>query len=207
MNELAEQMQILEQSGVHNLNLVTPTHYLPQIISALDIACPQIPVVYNTSGYERVETLRLLDGKVQIFLPDYKYSSPALAKRYSAAEDYPEVALAAIGEMVKIAGKPRFDSNGMMTGGVIVRHLVLPGCTDDSIRALRELHTAFGNNIFISIMNQYTPMPDAPEELNRAVTDDEYELVLDYADFLGIEKGFRQEGGAVGESFIPDFEI
>ncbi len=207
VDRLAEEIKKLEQSGVHNINLVTPTHYIPQIASALDIAKPHIPVVYNTSGYEKPESLSMLANKVQIFLPDYKYDSPALAKKYSSAEDYPEVALMAIGEMVKLAGKPTFDAEGMMTGGVIVRHLVLPGCTDDSMKALKRLHKTFGNSIFISIMNQYTPMPNVPDELNRPLSEDEYELVLDYADFLGIENGFRQEGGTVGESFIPDFEI
>ncbi len=207
VNELAEQIRVLEHSGVHNINFVTPTHYVLQIASALDIARPQIPVVYNTSGYENISTLQRLDGRVQIFLPDYKYSSPTLAKRYSNAEDYPQIALAAIGEMVKIAGEPRFDGDGIMQSGVIVRHLVLPGCTDDSMKALRELKNTFGDSILISIMNQYTPITGVPEELNRPVTDDEYELVLDYADYLGIKAGFRQEGGAVGESFIPDFEV
>ena len=206
-DELADKMVELEQIGVHNLNLVTPTHYLPQIVTSLDIARPKIPVVYNTSGYENADSLQMLDGKVQIFLPDYKYSSPTLAKRYSNAENYPQIAMRAIKKMVQLAGRPTFDSQGMMTGGVIVRHLVLPGCTDDSMKALRELHSAFGAYIIVSIMNQYTPMAGVPQELSRTVSDDEYELVLDYADHLGIVNGFRQEGGAVGESFIPDFEI
>lgn len=207
VEELADKIDLLTRDGVHNINLVTPTHYVAQIIQALDIARPHVPVVYNTSGYERTETLRMLGGRVQIFLPDYKYSSPALAKRYSNAEDYPQVAMRAIGEMVRIAGAPRFDSHGIMTGGVIVRHLVLPSCTHDSMRALRELHTAFGDSIMISIMSQYTPVSGVPDELSRPVSQDEYELVLDYADHLGITLGYRQEGDAVGESFIPDFDV
>lgn len=205
--QLADDMISLEQTGVHNINLVTPTHYVPQIIAALDIARPRVPVVYNTSGYELADTLRMLGGRVSVFLPDYKYHSQQLAKRYSNAEDYPQVAISAIAEMVKIAGAPQFDKDGMIKRGVIVRHLVLPGCADDSMRALRELHTRFGSDIMISIMNQYTPMPGAPAELSRSVTDDEYELVLDYADHLGITFGYRQEGGTVGESFIPDFDV
>ncbi len=207
INELAEQINELEQGGVHNINLVTPTHYVPQIVSALEIAQPKIPVVYNTGGYENVDTLHLLDGKVQIFLPDYKYSSTALSKQYSNAENYPEIALKAICEMVNIAGEPKFDSDGMMKSGVIVRHLVLPNHTDDSMRVLRALHTAFGDSIMISIMSQYTPMSGVSNELARPISDDEYELVLDYADHLGITRGFRQESGAVGESFIPDFQV
>ncbi len=205
--ELAEQLKKLEQSGVHNINLVTPTHYLPQIVQTLDLAQPKIPVVYNTSGYETAEGLRMLEGKVQIFLPDYKYSSSELARRYSAAEDYPQIALNAIGEMVKAVGKPRFDADNMLLSGVIVRHLVLPNNTDNSMKALRRVYTAFGDDVLISIMKQYTPMENVPSELGRAVTDDEYELVLDYADYLGIKNGFSQDSSSIGKAFIPDFEV
>ena len=204
-DELAKQMGSLAQ-GVHNINLVTPTHFVPQIAQAIDLAGLDIPVVYNSSGYELPETIELMRGRASIFLPDYKYHSSELAARYSAAADYPQVALAAIERMVDIAGTPRFDSEGIMQAGVIVRHLVLPGCADDSMRALRDLRDRFGDSVMVSIMSQYTPMPNVPQELSRAVTADEYELVLDYADHLGLTNGYRQEGEAVGESFIPDFE-
>ncbi len=205
--ELAQTFELLQAQGVHNIDLVTPTHYTPQIVSALDAARLSIPVVYNCSGYELPETLELLRGRVNIFLPDLKYADSLLAKRYSRAEDYPKVALAAIEKMIGLVGEPAFDSDGMMTSGVIVRHMVLPDRVDNSMKALRMLRSRFGDSVLVSVMNQYTPMPDLPfEELMRPVTDDEYELVLDYADYLGIEDGFRQEGGAVGESFIPDFE-
>lgn len=205
--ELAQTFELLQHQGVHNINLVTPTHYTPQIVEAIDMAKLSIPVVYNCSGYELPETLELLRGRVNIFLPDFKYADSLLAKRCSRAEDYPEVALAAIEKMVELVGEPAFDDDGMMTSGVIVRHMVLPNQTDNSMKALRMLRHRFGDSVLVSIMNQYTPMPNLPfEELKRPVTDDEYELVLDYADHLGIESGFRQEGGAVGESFIPDFE-
>lgn len=207
VEQLAEAFVSLQSKGVHNINLVTPTHYVPQIVSALDIAKPSIPVVYNTGGYDRAETLDLLGERVKIFLPDYKYFSPKLALKYSHAEDYPEVALKAIEKMLDIAGSPTFDSDGMMKSGVIVRHLVLPGCTDDSMKALRTLRERFGGSIMVSIMNQYTPVKDVPyEQLQRPISDDEYELVLDYADHLGIDCGFRQDGGTVSESFIPDFD-
>ena len=206
VEQLAQEMVALQNEGVHNINLVTPTHYVPQIAEALEMARLSVPVVYNTSGYEKVSTLKMLDGHVQIYLPDYKYHSPELAQKYSAAPDYPTVALDAIEYMIQKSGPNRFDEDGMMTSGVIIRHLVLPGCADDSMKALKSLRDRLGKDITISLMNQYTPMKNMAPPLDRAVTDDEYELVLDYADFLGFRQGFRQEGGAVGESFIPDFE-
>ncbi len=205
--QLAEAMQNLQNGGVHNLNLVTPTHYIPQISSALCQAKPSIPVVYNTSGYEKKTSLELLAEKIQIFLPDYKYHSPELAARFSNAPDYPQVALDAIGFMLEKRSVNRFSDDGIMTEGVIIRHLVLPDCTDDSMKALKDLKQRFGTGITISIMSQYTPMENAPAPLDRTVTKDEYELVLDYADFLGLDCGYRQDGSAVGEGFIPHFEV
>ena len=203
---LAEAMTRLQSEGVHNINLVTPTHYIPQIAEALDRAKLNIPVVYNTGGYESVQSLKMLRDKVQIYLPDYKYHSAELSAQYSNAPDYSAVALEAIEYMLNTTGDNRFDDEGIMTKGVIIRHLVLPGCADDSMKAIKDLRDRFGKGITVSIMNQYTPMKNMPAPLDRAVTDDEYELVLDYADFLGLKKGYRQEGGAVGESFIPPFE-
>ena len=203
---LAEAMTHLQSEGVHNINLVTPTHYIPQIAEALDRAKLPIPVVYNTGGYESVQSLKMLRDKVQIYLPDYKYHSAELSARYSNAPDYSAVALEAIGYMLNTTGDNRFDDEGIMTKGVIIRHLVLPGCADDSMKAIKDLRDRFGKGITVSIMNQYTPMKNMPAPLDRTVTDDEYELVLDYADFLGLKNGYRQEGGAVGESFIPPFE-
>ncbi len=206
VSELADIFRRLEASGVHNLNLVTPTQYTPQTVEALDLAKPQIPVVYNCGGYESTETLELTRGRVQIFLPDFKYASAGLAQRYSHAGDYPQVALAAIEKMVELVGEPRFGSDGMMRSGVIVRHLVLPGKADESMKALRLIRERFGDRVTVSVMNQYTPMAGVGlDELSRAVTDDEYELVLDYAAYLGIENGYSQYGGTVSESFIPEF--
>ena len=202
----------LAEKGAANINLVTPTHFVPHIVTALTAAKTQglaLPIVYNTGGYETVETLRRLDGLVDIYLPDYKYLSSALAARFSHAPDYPAVAEAALREMFRQTGAPVFDGNGMMKRGMIVRHLVLPGHTDDSMAVLRFLHETFGDNIYISIMNQYTPcgtFGDAPE-LSRRLTQYEYNKVIGFAEKIGIVHGFLQSGGTAAESFIPDFDF
>ena len=207
VEELAAVFRDLEGQGVHNLNLVTATHYTDAVAAALTLARPTVPVVWNSGGYELPETLARLAGLVDVFLPDYKFDDPALAAALAGAPDYPEVALAAIAKMVELVGAPVFDGAGMLTRGVLVRHLVLPGHADASMKALKTLRRAFGDDVLISVMSQYTPMPGMTPPLDRPVSEDEYELVLDYADHLGITAGFRQEGGAVGESFIPDFEV
>ncbi len=199
----------LKSQGAHNINLVTAGHFMPQVCAALRCAALEIPIVYNTSGYEKPETLRMADGLVDVYLPDFKYMDPRLAKRYSHAPDYPEVAKAALAEMVRQAGEPVFDEEGMMKKGVIVRHLVLPGHADDSKAVVRYLYETYGDGIYISIMNQYTPMPGMGryQELTRRLTKEEYDSVVDYAVDLGIENGFIQEGGTAEESFIPPFDI
>ena len=151
---LADIFREMEGQGVHNLNLVTPTQFTPQIVAALDLARPGIPVVYNCGGYERTETLDTLRGRVSVFLPDFKYARAETADRLAHAPDYPEVALAAIGRMIELVGRPVTDGEGMLTRGVLVRHLVLPGYADDSMKALRMLRSAFGDDIWISVMNQ-----------------------------------------------------
>lgn len=203
----------LQEKGAHNLNLVTPSHFVPQIITALRTAKKQglsIPVIYNTSGYEKAETLRLLDGLVDIYLPDLKYCDTALSGRYSHAPDYFEKAAAAITEMVRQVGVPLFvdGEDSLMLRGVIVRHLLLPGCGRDSRRVLRYLHETFGNDIYVSIMNQYTPLSQVSgiPALNRRVSGEEYGRVMDYAIRIGIENGFIQEGETASESFIPPFD-
>ena len=201
----------LQEKGANNINLVTATQFLPTVIPALRRAKESgliIPIVYNTGGYEKVETLRLLEGLVDIWLPDCKYRSTELAARYSRAADYPETVKLALAEMVRQTGEPVFDSRGMMKKGVIVRHLVLPGCVSDSKDVLEYLWDTFGNRIYVSIMSQYTPLPHvaAYPEINRKVTDEEYEEIVDYARFLGMSQVYIQEGGCVGESFIPAFD-
>lgn len=209
---LAEIFLSLQAQGANNINLVTPTHFVPQILLALQSAKEHgltIPIVYNSSGYESTETLRLLEGYVDIYLPDFKYMDPALSLKYSHAQDYFTKAKESLAEMVRQAGSPVFDpATGLMKGGVIVRHLLLPGHTKDSKKILRYLHTTYGNQIFISIMNQYTPLPQVKElpELNRRVSPAEYERVLDFALRIGIENGFFQEGETASDSFIPEFD-
>ncbi len=210
VSHLAEIFLKLQELRAHNINLVTPSHYVPQIVEALGKARQEglmLPVVYNTGSYEKVETLRMLEGLVDIYLPDCKYYSSKLAARYSNAPDYFEVASAAIAEMVRQVGKPVFESD-LLKRGVVVRHMILPGNTKDSKAVLQYLHDTYGEDIYISIMNQYTPlevMENYPE-INRRVTKREYAKVIDYALSIGIENAFIQEGDTAKESFIPDFE-
>ena len=208
---LAEIFLELQNQGAHNINLVTPTHFVPQICTALDLARAKglyLPVVYNTSGYECAETIRMLDGYVDIYLPDFKYMDVDVAKEYSKAPDYPERAKEAIEEIVRQVGECVFDEEtGLIKKGVIVRHLVLPGHVMNSKRVLKYLFGTYGNQIYYSIMCQYTPMPHMSEHplLKRKITRREYDKVLDYALALGIENGFMQDGKTAKESFIPSF--
>ena len=208
---LAEIFLELQEKGAANINLVTAVHFTPHIIQALDIARKnglKLPIVYNSSGYERPETLKMLDGYIDIYLPDYKYFDPVLAKKFSFAPDYPSVVREALREMFRQVGTPVFDADGMMKKGMIVRHLVLPAHTADSMNVLSDLHETFGDDIYISIMSQYTPcrtFEDTPE-LSRKLTRYEYKKVTDFAEKLGIVNGFLQSGEAAKESFIPDFD-
>ncbi len=270
-----------QERGALNINLVTPTHYIPQIAAALDLSRQQgmrLPVVYNSGGYEKVEALKMLDGLVDIYLPDMKYMSHELAKKYSKAEDYPDIAKIALAEMFRQVGKSMFelenklgnksqkqpeknivfngktqdisdidngalnffdnansksrqdideivdeieensatDEDGLiMKRGMIVRHLVLPGCTSDSKAVVKYLYDTYGDDIYMSIMSQYTPMPELMPggklnalypELARCVTNEEYDEVVDYAIDLGVENAFIQEGDVAKDSFIPDFD-
>lgn len=211
LEHLVELFFQLQDQGANNINLVTAGQFLPQVVVALETAREQglhIPVVYNSSGYEKAEALKMLDGLVDIYLPDFKYMDAELAKKYSHAENYPQVAQAALSEMVRQAGKAEFDSRGMMKKGVIVRHLLLPGHVKDSKNVLKYLCETYGDRIYISIMNQYTPMPAMKDDplLSRKVTDREYERLIDYAISLGLNNGFIQEGETAKESFIPEFD-
>lgn len=203
----------LQEKQAHNINLVTPTHFIPQIVAALDSAKRRglcVPVVYNTSAYEKPEILRFLEGLVDIYLPDFKYFDADLSERYSHAPDYFEVASGAVSEMVRQVGTPVFTDgeDSLMTRGVIVRHLLLPGCEKDSRRILRYLHDTYKNDIYVSIMNQYTPLAQVSSipSLNRRISEEEYERIVDYAIRIGIENGFIQEGETASESFIPAFD-
>ena len=208
---LAEIFLELQDKKAANINLVTPSHFIPVIAVSLELARSRglsIPIVYNTGSYEKVSSLRLLDGLVDIYLPDLKYFSRELSATYSQASDYFEIATAAIAEMYRQVGPPVFDAEGMMKKGMIVRHLILPGQTADSKRILRYLHKTYGDNIYISIMNQYTPLEHVSDipELNRRVTGEEYARVVKFAGQIGIQKGFIQEGETAMESFIPSFD-
>ena len=204
----------LQEKRANNINLVTPGHFVPQIVKALDQARKEgltLPVVYNTSSYETVDTIKMLEGYVDIYLPDFKYMSPVLSKKYSHAPDYAEVAKAAIAEMVRQTGKAVFvngEEDNLILSGTIVRHLTLPGCMADSMQFLKYLHETYGDMIYISIMNQFTPLSNLEKypELNRRITDVEYETLVDYAIDIGIENGFIQEGNTAEESFIPAFD-
>ena len=210
VDRLADIFLELQQQKANNINLVTAGHFLPQVAEAIEKSRNrglQIPVVYNSSGYEKSEMLKLLEGLVDIYLPDFKYMDPELAEKYSYARDYPEVAREALKEMVRQVGTPEFDRQGIMKKGVIVRHLLLPGHVKDSRRVLEYLLSTYGKEIYISLMNQYTPMPAMKDDprLSRKVTDREYQRLIDYGIQLGLENGFIQEGETAKESFIPEF--
>lgn len=211
LERLAEIFLELQEKKAANINLVTAGHFLPQIVYSLELAKQQgliLPIVYNTGGYEEVSSLRMLEGLVDIYLPDLKYRSPELSGKYSNAPDYFEKASAAIEEMYRQTGCPVFDPDtGLMKRGIIVRHLLLPGQSRDSKQILRYLYSTYKNDIYVSIMNQFTPLAEAdlPQELNRCINAGEYEKILSFGEKIGIENGFYQEGGTAEESFIPPF--
>lgn len=210
IGQLAELFLVLQDNGATNINLVTPTHYILQIVEAINMAKNQglkLPIVYNTSGYEKVENIKRLDGLIDIYLPDFKYKDNTIALKYSNVVDYFSVADKALQEMCKQISSVEFK-NDIMFRGVIVRHMVMPGYTSDSKAIIKHLHDKYGDSIFISIMNQYTPMEkmDKYPEINRKITKREYEKVIEYAIDLGIKNAFVQEGNTASESFIPDFD-
>ena len=211
IDRLADIFCELQKKGANNINLVTPTHYTKQIMAALDIAKDKglnIPVVYNCGGYESIDTIKELKGYVDIFLPDFKYVDKNISKKYSNCEDYFDVAKKGLAAMYEIVGNPQFDERGMMKKGVIVRHLMLPGHVKDSKSVLKYLHETYGNNIYISIMSQYTPLVDKDKykEIARKLYPAEYKRLVDYAIDIGIVNGFIQEGDVADESFIPEFD-
>lgn len=210
---LAEIFLELQAKGALNINLVNPTHFVPQIIKALKTAKSRslkLPIVYNTGGYERVETLKALDGYADIFLPDVKYFSDELSVKLSKAPRYFETALAAVRQMLQMTGKPQFNADGVMTRGVIVRHLILPGCCKDSLEIIRRL-AEFKDDIVLSLMRQYTPfglVKSSPEfkSLNRRLTTFEYNKVLDEVIRIGFH-GFTQEKSSAREEYTPLFDF
>lgn len=205
---LADIMKELQSRGCHNINLVSPTPYVPEIKEALRLARLQIPVVYNTSGYERVQTLKALEGYVDVYLPDFKYVSEDLSEKYSGARDYPSVASGALSEMIRQRGGCEYDADGIMTRGVIVRHLILPSHKVESIETLEYLSRNFDKSMFLlSLMSQYCPVyrADGFKEINRRLTKYEYKKVADTAVSLGFE-GFLQDTASHESVYTPEFD-
>ena len=208
LDRLCRIMLELEGQGAHNINFVTPTHYAPSIIAATRTARAMglsVPIVYNTSSYDTTETIRSLDGTVDIYLADYKYTRHTTAADYSRAADYPAVARAAIAEMVKQKGSAVIE-DGIMRSGVIVRVLLLPGHVAEAKLCVKYLYETYGDSIYISLMSQYTPMPGMPAPLDRPVTQGEYSELVDYAVKKGVTNAFIQDGSSAEESFIPPFD-
>ncbi len=198
--------RLIEQ-GAHNINLVTPTHYTDSIIKSLKGGLP-VPVIWNTSGYERVETLKKLDGLVQIYLPDFKYSSTLLAEEYSNAADYPKRAESAILEMIRQTGKYKLDKNGLIKNGVVIRHLVLPGAGRNTRGVIDRVAAFPQNSVIFSLMSQYTPIPGIEKfypELSRPITEDEYNNAIEYTESSGIENFFIQQLDSAGSEYVPKF--
>lgn len=209
VEKLREIFLSLQDQGVHNINLVTPTHYTDVIAEALSGVRLSIPVVWNSSGYESVETLRTLEGLVQIYMPDFKYSDAALAARYSFAPDYPQVALAAIKEMYRQVGDFEMDDDGILKRGLLIRHLILPDAAENTLRVMDAIEDNLPpKNIIFSLMSQYTPMPGLEKypALQRPITIAEYQRCADYLDFSEIEYGYFQSPESATEEMIPDFD-
>lgn len=208
-SELADIFIELEKKGAHNVNLVTPTHFVPGIISAVAIARERglsVPIVYNTSSYEKIETVEMLRGTVDVWLPDLKYYRETTADKYSSAPNLPRVSREAIEKMTEMAGEPQFDSNGIMVRGVIVRILLLPGHLAEAKLNVKYLYERFGDKIYVSLMSQYTPFGDMPNPLDRRVTVAEYDELVSYALKLGVKNAFVQQRESASESFIPPFD-
>ena len=208
--ELCDIFLKLQNDGAHNINLVTGDHYIPQIISSLDMAKNKglnIPIVFNTSSYVNISSLKMLDGYIDIYLADFKYFTPEISQKYSNAIDYPDFAKKAIHEMFCQQSQLKYSENGMLYAGLVVRNLVLPGMVAESKRILRYLYEKYNDNISISIMSQFTPFANTKNfpEINRKLTEREYNRVIDFALDLGIKNAFIQDGSSASESFIPEF--
>ena len=207
--KLRDIFRSLRDQGVHNLNLVTPTHCADVIAAALDGLELGIPVVWNSSGYESVETLRRLEGLVQVYMPDFKYADAALAARYSAAPDYPQAALAAIREMYRQVGPFELDGDGILRRGLLIRHLILPGAPENTLRVIDAVEDHFpAEHILFSLMSQYTPMPglEAYPELQRTISAAEYDRCASYLDFSDIRNGYYQSPESATDEMIPAFD-
>jgi len=203
-------MQELEQQGAHNVNLVSPTHYSDQLLPILELARARlkVPVVWNSNGYEKVETLARLEGLVQVYLPDLKYYSDALGRMCSSAPDYFRFASSAIAEMKRQVGRNRYDGHGIVEKGLIIRHLVLPGHAEDSKLLLEWIHDDLGPRTSVSLMSQYYPVHRAGElpGMGRRISQEEYDDVRHRFDDLGFEEGFAQDHSSASRDYTPDFD-
>ncbi len=211
-DELAKIFIKQQENNVENINLVTPTSYIPQIKKTIKIARKnglKLPIVYNTNSYENVETLEQLEGYIDIYLPDLKYAENNLAKKYSKVNNYFEIATSAIKEMVRQVGIPKLNENGILEKGVVVRHLVLPNHIENSKKVLKWLHNNLPKETYISVMAQYFPTYKAKEdnEINRKLTKEEWQQIEDYIEELGIENGYVQELGEHEEEYVPRWEM
>lgn len=208
VERLAEIFKELEDKGANNINLVTPSHYVDQIISALKIYRPNIPIVYNTSGYDSVETLKKLEGVVDIYLTDLKYCSSELSKKYSKAENYFDVATQAIKEMVRQQPHNEYKNN-MLTKGVVIRHMVLPNNIQDSFNVLNWIKEELDGETLVSIMGQYTPYHNSEQypEINRKLKPIEYKMVINHFLKIGLKNGFSQDLDSASEEYIPPFNL
>lgn len=212
IERLSEIFLELQEKGAENINLVTPTHYVPQIIETLDIAKKNgltLPILYNTNGYDTLETIKSLDGYIDVYLPDFKYFKDDYALKYSKIKSYKDNLLPLLHEMFNQVGKPVFSEDGKLLKGMVIRHLMLPGLLFDSKKVIDTIYKTFGDDVFISIMNQYTPMHKACEykEINKPLNPKHYDSLIEYAAFLGVKNAFIQESGTNTTSYVPSFEF
>lgn len=212
IDRLSEIFLELQGKGANNINLVTPTHYVPQIKEAIEIARNnglKLPILYNTNGYDTLETIKSLRGYIDVYLPDFKYFNDKYAMKYSKVKDYEKNIIPILKEMVNQVGEPVFDENGKIQKGVIIRHLMLPGLLFDSKKVIDTIYENFGDKVYISIMNQYVPMHKASEypEINKTLNPKHYDSLIDYAASIGVTKGFIQEEGTNNTSYVPNFGL
>lgn len=212
IDRLSEIFLELQKKGANNINLVTPTHYVPQIKEALEKAKAKgltLPILYNTNGYDTLETIKSLRGYIDVYLPDFKYFNDKYAIKYSKVKNYKENIISILKEMVNQVGEPVFDAEGKIQKGVIIRHLMLPGLLFDSKKVIDTIHKTFEDKVYISIMNQYVPMHKAKDypEINKTLNPKHYDSLIDYAASIGVTKGFVQEEGTNNTSYVPRFNL
>ncbi|MDS0525363.1 radical SAM protein [Clostridium sp. SHJSY1] len=212
IERLSEIFLELQCKGSSNINLVTPTHYVPQIKEAIEISKKNgltLPILYNTNGYDTLDTIKSLNGFIDVYLPDFKYYNDKYAIRYSNAISYEENIILILNEMIEQVGEPIFDSDGRILKGVIIRHLMLPGLLFDSKKIIDKIYNTFGDKVYISIMNQYTPMYNSKNypEINKLLNPKHYNSLIEYAESIGVSKGFIQDVGTNNTSYVPNFNF